>query len=118
MKKLIFVLMSIGLCAGVMAQTSDQTKTQTPNKTEVAKKQDMKHLRGDVREHQAATHQVNHDLSHVRLSKAVRDHKAVAKANKKEDIDAKRLELKGVGHPVAKAKRQVKVQDDNRKDHM
>jgi len=33
-------------------------------------------------------------------------------------IDQKRLELMGVDHPITKAKRQVKVQDDNRKDNM
>jgi len=33
-------------------------------------------------------------------------------------IDQKGLELMGVDHPVTKAKRQVKVQDDNRKDNM
>jgi hypothetical protein len=118
MKKLIFLLLGVGLSAGVMAQTDIQKKKEV-QPTEVHKKKaDMKDLRSDVREHQAATHQVNHDLGHVRIKKAMHDHKAVAEANKKENRDAKRLKAHGVDHSVTKAKRQVKVQDENRKDHM
>ena len=102
-----------------MAQTDVQKPTQVEKKTEVQKKRaDMKDLRGDVRDHRAATHQVNHDLSHVRIKKAMHDHKAVAETNKDEKRDSKRLKAHGVDHAVVKAKRQVKVQDDNRKDHM
>lgn len=118
MKKLFFLLIGVGLCAGAMAQTEIQ-KQKEVQKQEVQKKRtDMKNLRGDVRDHKAATHQVNHDLSHVRVKKAMHDHKAVAEANKRENRDSKRLKAHGVDHSVAKAKRQVKVRDDNRKDHM
>lgn len=117
-KKLIFLLLGVGLSAGVMAQTDIQKQKET-QKTEVQKKRtDMKNLRSDVRDHKAATHQVNHDLSHARIKKAMHDHKAVAEANKRENKDAKRLKAHGVDHSVVKAKRQVKVQDDKRKDHM
>ncbi|HLZ90036.1 MAG TPA: hypothetical protein VKQ52_22440 [Puia sp.] len=105
MKKLLFVLLCLGFSAAVFAQT-DQTK-----------KAEMKDLRSDVRAHKAATHKVNHDLAHVRVSKAMQDHKAVHRLNKDENSDAKRLKEQGVSHPVTKAKRQVKVQEDNRKDH-
>jgi hypothetical protein len=118
MKKLIFLLLGIGLSAAVMAQTDLQKQKETQKTVVQKKKTDMKNLRSDVREHQAATHQVNHDLSHVRIKKAMHDHKAVAEANKKENKEAKRLKAHGVDHSVAKAKRQVKVQNDNRKDHM
>ena len=113
MKKLIFLLLGVGLSGAVMAQTDVQKPAQVQKKRE-----DMKNLRSDVRDHQAATHQVNHDLSHVRIKKAMHDHKAVAEANKREKMDSKRLKTHGVDHAVVKAKRQVKVQDDNRKDHM
>ena len=106
MKKLIIVLMGVGLSAGVFAQTQHPVK-----------KEEMKDLRGDVRAHKAATHQVNHDLAHVRVKKAVQDHKAVSRINKDERTSAKRLRERGVTHPVTKAKRQVKVQDDNHRDH-
>lgn len=99
------MLLGIGMSVGVFAQTNPE------------KKAEMKDLRGDVRAHKAATHQVNHDLAHVRVSKAVRDHKAVSRINKDERSDARRLKAQGVDHPVTKAKRQVKVQEDNRKDH-
>ena len=98
--------MGMGLSVGVFAQTQHPVK-----------KEEMKDLRGDVRAHKAATHQVNHDLAHVRVKKAVQDHKAVSRINKDKRANAKRLRERGVSHPVTKAKRQVKVQDDNRRDH-
>jgi hypothetical protein len=105
MKKLVVLILGISLAASGMAQTDPQ------------KKQEMKDLRTDVRERRAASHKVNRDWSHVRVKKAMRDHKAVARENRDIDKDAKRLKRQGVDHPVAKAKRQVRVQDDNRKDH-
>lgn len=116
MKKLSFLLLSICLGGAVVAGPigsgrSERSETQL-------KRDNMQDLRNDIRDHRTAAHQVNRDLSHVRFSKAIHDHKAVARINKQRTIDAKRLELMGVDHPVAKAKRQVKVQDDNRKDNM
>jgi len=78
----------------------------------------MADLRTEVRDHRAAAHVVNRDLGHFRFGRAIHDHKAVARINKQMTIDQKRLELMGVDHPITKAKRQVKVQDDNRKDNM
>ena len=98
-------MLGLGLSAGAFAQTEHQVK-----------KEEMKDLRTDVRAHKAATHKVNHDLAHVRVSKAVRDHKDVARVNRDERVDAKMLRERGVSHPVTKAKRQVKVQDDNKRD--
>lgn len=105
MKKLVFLLIGMSLTVAVMAQTNPQ------------KKAEMKDLRTDVREKKAAKHQVNKDLGHVRIKKAIHDHKAVAAENKDIKRDSKSLKEKGVSHPVAKAKRQVKVQSDNKKDH-
>lgn len=85
--------------------------------TEPKKKEEMKDLRTDVREKKAASHQVNKDLGHMRVKKAIHDHKAVARENKDIRKDSKALKDRGVSHPVAKAKRQVRVQDDNKKDH-
>jgi hypothetical protein len=118
----VFVLLGMGMLLGSAAkgQTPQKEPVQPPQKqiTQTQKKRtEMKDLRGDVRDHKVATHQVNKDLGHVRISKAIKDHKAVHQINKEETADAKRLEAQGVDHPVAKAKRQVKVQDDNRKDH-
>ena len=105
MKKILCIIAGLALTAGAMAQTDTR------------KKEEMKDLRTDVREKKAAKHQVNKDLGHVRIKKAVEDHKAVAAENKDMKKDSRRLKKQGVSHPVTKAKRQVKVQDDNRKDH-
>ena len=110
MKKLLFLLFGVSISAAICAQTG-QTKTDQAKKTE------MKDLRGDVRAHKEATHKVNHDLAHVRVGKAIHDHKTVHRINKDENTDAMRLREKGVSHPITKAKRQVQVQSDNRKDH-
>jgi len=106
MRKLFFLLIGVTISAAAVAQTP-QTE----------KKEDMKNLRGDVRAHKTATHKVNKDLSHAKIGKAVHDHKAVHQINKDQSADARSLKEQGVNHPVVKAKRQVKVQDDNRKDH-
>jgi hypothetical protein len=105
MKKLLILLFGISLTVSVVAQTSP------------AKQQEMKDLRTDVREKKAAKHKVNKDLSHVKVKKAMHDHKAVAAQNRDIRKDSRQLKSRGVKHPVAKAKRQVRVQDDNRKDH-
>ena len=105
MKKLFCIIAGLALTIGAMAQTDKP------------KKEEMKDLRTDVREKQAAKHKVNKDLSHVRLKKAAHDHKDVAVENKDMKADAKRLKKRGVSHPITKAKRQVRVQDDNKKDH-
>jgi hypothetical protein len=105
MKTLFFVLLLLGIGGAAVAQT-DQTK-----------KKEMKDLRSDVRDHKVATHRVNHDLAHARVGKAMKDHAAVHDIKKDERSDAKQLRAQGVKHPITKARRQVKVQDDNRKDH-
>jgi hypothetical protein len=109
MKKIMFVLLGLSLSAAAMAQAPDSHKEKVKATTD---------LQTDVRAHKAATHQVNHDLSHARVRRAVQDHKAVATTNKMTNTDSKRLQAQGVKHPVAKAKRQVRVQDDKQKDHI
>lgn len=104
MKKLLFVLLGFTLSGAVMAQVPE-------------KKAEMKDLRTDVRNKKDDKHQVNKDLSHARVKKAMKDHKAVAAENKDMRKDSRRLKNQGVEHPIVKAKRQVKVQDDNKKDH-
>ncbi|HWB91022.1 MAG TPA: hypothetical protein VG605_04200 [Puia sp.] len=111
MKKLFFALMAMGISAAVMAQTPAQVRKDQEKKAE------SKDLRTDVRAHKVAKHKENKDLAHVRVKKAMHDHKAVSRVNKDEHYDAKRLKAHGVDHPVTKARRQVRVQDDNRKDH-
>jgi hypothetical protein len=112
MKKLLVLILGLSIGAAAMSQTPQTGVSQRE------KEKAMKDLKTDVRVHKAATHQVNHDLSHVRVRKAIQDHKRVAYANKSVNADSRRLKEQGVSHPVAKAKRQVKVEDDKHKDHI
>jgi hypothetical protein len=105
MKKIVILLLGFIVSVAAIAQTDP------------VKKAEMKDLRTDVREKKAAKHKVNKDVSHIKVKKAIRDHKAVAEENKDTRNDSKRLKRRGVDHPVAKAKRQVRVQDDAKKDH-
>ena len=105
MKKILILLLGFTFSVAAKAQTDPVKKTE------------MKDLRTDVREKNAAKHKVNKDLSHVKIKKAIKDHKEVAEENKDMRKDSKRLKRQGVGHPIAKAKRQVKVQNDAKKDH-
>lgn len=112
MKKLMIVMLGLTISAVAMSQTNE------PVASKKEKDRAMKDLKTDVRAHQAARHQVNHDLGHVRIKRAIQDHRSVASAHKMVDADSRRLKADGVNHPVAKAKRQVKVEDDNHKDHI
>jgi hypothetical protein len=114
MKKLLIVVLGLSISAVAMSQTGGSQPAASRREKDKA----MKDLKTDVRAHQAATHQVNHDLGHVRIRKAIKDHKSVASTNKMVNADSKRLKDPGVSHPVAKARRQVKVEDDNHKDHI
>ena len=106
MKKLLFLILGATLTAGAMAQTP-----QDPGK-----EKEMKNLRSNVRTRKTERHQVNKDVTHAKLGQAVHDHKAVAHTNRAIHRNKKVLQNEEVSHPVAKAKRQVKVQDDNKKD--
>ena len=112
MKKLLIVMLGLSISVGAMSQTNESAASKKE------KDKAMKDLKTDVRAHKVATHQVNDDLRHVRFRKAVQDHKSVASTNKMVDADSRRLRDQGVSHPVAKARRQVKVEDDNHKDHI
>src|ERR1700722_4361685 len=112
MKKLLIVVLGLSISAAAMAQTSG------PGASRKEKDKAMKDLKTDVRAHKAATHQVNHDLGRVRIRRAIQDHKSVASTHKMVNTDSRRLKDQGVSRPVAKAKRQVRVEDDNHKDHI
>jgi hypothetical protein len=105
MKKVLFLLLGISLTIGAFAQTDPK------------KKEEMKNLKTDVREKKTSKHTVNKDLSHAKFKKATQDHKAVKAENKDISKNSNRLKKQGVDHSVAKAKRQVRVEDDAKKDH-
>jgi len=114
MKKLLIVMLGLSISVAAMSQTDGSQ----PGASRKEKDKAMKDLKTDVRAHKAATHQVNHDLGHVRIRRAIQDHKSVASTHKMVNTDSRRLKDQGVSRPVAKAKRQVRVEDDNHKDHI
>jgi hypothetical protein len=119
MKKLLIVMLGLSISVVGMSQADgSQPGASQPVASRREKDKAMKDLKTDVRAHKAATHQVNHDLGHVRIRRAIQDHKSVASTHKMVNADSRRLKDKGVSHPVAKAKRQVRVEDDNHKDHI
>jgi hypothetical protein len=112
MKKLIVVFLCLSVGAATIAHAgpgSNSTK---------AKEKTMKNLRSDVRAHEATKKVVGHDVTHFRLRQAFKDHKQVAQTHRLIDADSKMAKAQGIDHPVTKAKRQVRVQDDNAKDHI
>jgi hypothetical protein len=106
MKKLIFVFFGLGLSVAVMAQTVPEKKTE------------MNHLQANERAKKADAHRVNKDLTHAKVRKAMVDHKVVAADNRDIKRNTKSLKNMEVNHPVAKAKRRNKVQDQNKQDGM
>ena len=112
MKKVFFMILGMTVGVAVMADTGTTTSRS------MAREKTMSNLRVDVRARDAAAHQVNHDLGHFRFGRAIHDHKAVAQCNKQVNADSWRLRAEGVDHPVTKARRQIRVQNDNVKDRI
>lgn len=108
--------MILGLTVGVAVMAGPGASSSTTKY--MARERTMTDLRMDVRSRDAAAHKVNHDLGHLRFGRAIHDHKAVAQCKKQINADSWRLRADGVDHPVVKARRQIRVQDDNMKDHI
>jgi len=103
MKK-IAILFAIGivLSTGAMAQTKDVKK-------------DQKVLKNTIKDKKEDKHEVGNDLAHLRIKSAVKDRKEVRKHRKSIHKQGESLENRGVKHPIAKAKRQVKAEKDIKK---
>lgn len=106
MKKLIFMLLGMFVGASVMAQTGPRGDKE--------KERTMKHLREDVRAHEDTKHVVGNDLMHLRIRRAIQEHKEVARTHKLVDKDRKVARSEGIPHPIAEARRQVHAEDKNR----
>jgi hypothetical protein len=123
MKKLFFVIFAMTLSGAIIMTCSGTVMANTgPGDWKIerdrARERDYKTLKADVRVNNVARHQVSHDWGHFRISKAFRDHHAVRETNKVMYADSKKLKDEGVNHPVTKARMQVKVEDQNMKDHI
>ena len=115
MKKLFFVIFAMTLSGAIMANTGPGDWKIERDR---ARERDFKTLLGDVRVNNVARHQVSHDWGRLRISQAFHDHKAVRQTNRVMYADSKKLKDEGVNHPVTKARMQVKVEDQNMKDHI
>lgn len=115
MKKLFFLI--LGMTVGVAVMAGPGVRPSTSSK-HMVRERTMTDLRMNVRARDAAAHKVNRDLGHLRFGMAIHDHKAVAQCKKQIHADSRRLKADGIDHPVTKAKRQIRVQDDNMKDHI
>jgi hypothetical protein len=112
MKKLfIFCLvMAMGAVAfaqsgpGVSVSKRDQEKT-------------MKNLREDVRAHEATKKVVGHDVTHFRIRQALMDHKQVAETHRRVDADRRVAREQGIDHPIGKARRQNRQEDERASQH-
>jgi hypothetical protein len=106
MKKLMFIVLSIVLAGGAMAQTQ-------PKKAKV--NEDKKELRTDIKEKGGEKKEVRKDVSHLKFKKAKADQKDVKTENKDIRGDAKNLKKEGVSHPRAKANHEIREQKEAKK---
>lgn len=102
MKKLLFILFGATLTTLTFAQT-------TPKKVE------EKELRHDIREKREEKHEVGKDVTHLKVKKAMADHKDVVTEKKAQNRHAAQLRRRGVKHPVSRAKHQIHAQDEAKK---
>lgn len=112
MKKLLVVLLCMSMGAATIAQSGPGISVSTRDKEKT-----MKNLRDDVRAHEATKQVVGHDVTHFRIRQAIMDHKQVSQTHKRVDADSRLARAQGIDHPITKARRQIRVQDDNHKDH-
>lgn len=104
MKKTIFILLSIALTSGVMAQTAAA-------KAEIHKKENEKQLKNAVAEKKEEKHEVAHDLKHLKVGEAIEDRKDVRAERKVIHKKAKHLKkAHGAKHPIRKAQKQLKAE--------
>ncbi|HEV2480633.1 MAG TPA: hypothetical protein VGS79_13245 [Puia sp.] len=111
MKKLIVVLFFLSMGAAVIAQSGpgvgaskrDQDKT-------------MKNLREDVRAHEVTKQVVGHDVTYFRIRQALMDHKQVAQTHKRVDADRRVAREQGIDHPISKARRLNREQDEHARE--
>ena len=113
MKKLFVMFLCVSMGAATIAHAGPGTTAK-----DKVKEKSMKNLRDDVRAHEATKKVVGHDVTHFRIGQALRDHKQVAETHRMVSADSKIAKANGIDHPVTKAKRQNRVADDNKKDHI
>ena len=105
MKKVFFFLLGVALTSVAVAQTTE-------------KKEDMNHLKKNIREKREENHEVNKDVTHLNFKQAKADHKDKVAEKRAVRVHADRLKNEGVKHPVAKAKHQIHAQDEAKKNKL
>jgi len=78
-------------------------------------KADQKVLKNSIKDKKEDKHAVGSDLAHLRIKSAIKGRKEVRQHRKSIHKQGESLENRGVKHPIAKAKRQVKAEKDLKK---
>ena len=76
----------------------------------------MKNLREDVRAHEATKKVVGSDVTHFRIRQAFMDKKQVSQTHKRVDADRRVARSEGIDHPIGKARRQIREEDQRSRD--
>lgn len=106
MKKVLSILLGLALTSGAMAQTTPAAKA------EAGKKQGEKQLEKSVEDKRADRKEMGKDLTHLRISKAVKHRKEVRRHNKAIRKGSRHLRRHhGVKHPVMDAKKEIKEEE-------
>ncbi len=105
MKKVLSILLGVALTTSAMAQTPAV-------KAEVNKEKQMEQLEKSVEDKRADRKVMGKDLTHLKISKAVRDRKEVRRHNKAIRKKSRHLRRHhGVKHPVMDVKKEIKEEE-------
>ena len=108
MKKIAFILLGFALTSGTMAQTAEK-------KAEMDKKKTEKQLENAIEAKKDEKHEVGSDLKHLKIGAAVKDQKEVRSDRRRIHRKAHHLKKAyGVKHPIIKAQKEVR-EDENEK---
>jgi|GEM_PF-1646673 hypothetical protein len=106
MKKLIVFCVVMAMGAAAIAQSGPGVSVSKRERDKT-----MKNLREDVRAHEATKQVVGHDITHFRIRQAFMDKKQVAQTHKRVDADRRVAREQGIDHPIGKARRQIREED-------
>ena len=106
MKKVLSILLGVALTSVAMAQTTPAAKA------EGGKKQGEEQLEKAVEDKRADRKEMGKDLTHLRISKAVKHRKEVRRHNKAIRKGSRHLRRHhDVKHPVMDAKKEIKEEE-------
>ena len=105
MKKVLSILLGVALTTSAMAQTPAV-------KAEVNKEKEKEQLEKSVEDKRADRKEMGKDLTHLKISKAVKHRKEVRRHNKAIRVKSRHLRRHhGVKHPVMDVKKEIKEEE-------